>query len=125
MSPWGDSKQNQNRKAIRGFDSAIILHVKYLHRGRNSVVECQLPKLKVAGSNPVARSKGLCFGGRGYALKFPRAVGFLRDDKKPEDANSVKEIIEMFEQQKKVYGKLKHSKRGEEYKWESKAVRIS
>ncbi len=24
--------------------------------GRNSAVECQLPKLKVAGSNPVARS---------------------------------------------------------------------
>jgi hypothetical protein len=25
--------------------------------GRNSVVECQLPKLDVAGSTPVARSK--------------------------------------------------------------------
>ena len=25
-------------------------------RGSNSVVECQLPKLKVAGSNPVSRS---------------------------------------------------------------------
>jgi hypothetical protein len=24
--------------------------------GRNSVVECQLPKLKVVGSNPIARS---------------------------------------------------------------------
>ena len=31
-----------------------ILHVR---RGNNSVVECQLPKLKVAGSNPVSRSK--------------------------------------------------------------------
>ncbi len=40
--------------------------------------------------------------GVGYALRFPRAVGFLREDKKPEDANSVKEIIEMFEQQRKV-----------------------
>jgi hypothetical protein len=27
--------------------------------GHNSVVECQLPKLKVAGSNPVARSSFL------------------------------------------------------------------
>src|SRR5262249_53718315 len=26
-------------------------------RGRNSVAECQLPKLDVAGSNPVGRSK--------------------------------------------------------------------
>lgn len=40
--------------------------------------------------------------GIGYAMRFPRAIGFLRDDKRPEDANSVKEIIEMFEQQKKV-----------------------
>ena len=27
-----------------------------LQRGRNSVVECQLPKLDVRGSNPLARS---------------------------------------------------------------------
>ena len=40
--------------------------------------------------------------GIGYALRFPRAIGFLREDKKPEDANSVKEIIELFEMQKKV-----------------------
>lgn len=40
--------------------------------------------------------------GIGYALRFPRAVGFLREDKKPEDANTVKEIIEMFKQQKKL-----------------------
>lgn len=40
--------------------------------------------------------------GIGYALRFPRAVGFLREDKKPEDANSVKEIRELFEMQKKV-----------------------
>jgi hypothetical protein len=26
-----------------------------LNRGRNSVVECQLPKLNVVGSNPIAR----------------------------------------------------------------------
>ncbi len=38
----------------------------------------------------------------GYALRFPRAVGFLREDKKPEDANTVKEVIEIFEMQKKV-----------------------
>ncbi len=38
----------------------------------------------------------------GYALRFPRSTGFIRFDKKAEDANSVKEIIEMFEQQKQV-----------------------
>jgi DNA ligase-1 len=41
-------------------------------------------------------------GGSGYALRFPRAVSFVRTDKRAEDSNSVKEIIEMFEEQKKV-----------------------
>jgi len=40
--------------------------------------------------------------GIGYALRFPRAVGFLREDKNPEDANTVKEIITLFEMQRKV-----------------------
>jgi DNA ligase-1 len=40
--------------------------------------------------------------GIGYALRFPRSVGFIRFDKKPEDANTVKEILEMFKQQKQV-----------------------
>ncbi len=38
----------------------------------------------------------------GYALRFPRSTGFIRFDKRPEDTNTVKEIIEMFEQQKQV-----------------------
>lgn len=41
-------------------------------------------------------------GEPGYALRFPRIVGWIREDKKPEDVNTVKEIIEMFEMQKKV-----------------------
>ncbi len=48
--------------------------------------------------------------GIGYALRFPRAVSFLRADKKAEDANTVKDILEMYKQQKntkvnKVSGK--------------------
>ncbi len=43
----------------------IITYIVDVHKilcGRNSVVECQLPKLDVVGSNPIARSnidKGL------------------------------------------------------------------
>ena len=37
----------------------------------------------------------------GFALRFPRAVSFIRFDKKPEDANTVKEIEKMFKMQKK------------------------
>jgi len=32
----------------------------------------------------------------GYALRFPRMVGWIRADKHPEDATTVEEIIEMF-----------------------------
>jgi DNA ligase-1 len=35
----------------------------------------------------------------GYALRFPRVEGFIRTDKKPEDATTVKEILKMFERQ--------------------------
>jgi DNA ligase-1 len=37
----------------------------------------------------------------GYALRFPRIVSFRSADKRPEDATTVKEIIEMFQQQGK------------------------
>ncbi len=40
--------------------------------------------------------------GMGYALRFPRAVSFIRSDKSVEDVNTVKEIEEMFNSQKKV-----------------------
>lgn len=57
-------------------------------------------------ADEITRSPGHTAGkdkeGIGYALRFPRAIGFLREDKKAEDVNTVKEIIEMFELQKKV-----------------------
>lgn len=37
----------------------------------------------------------------GYALRFPRVIGFIREDKSPEQATTVDEILEMFQQQKK------------------------
>jgi DNA ligase-1 len=38
----------------------------------------------------------------GYALRFPRVKGFIRTDKQPEDATTVKEILKMFEKQTKA-----------------------
>ncbi|MBI2864552.1 MAG: ATP-dependent DNA ligase [Chloroflexi bacterium] len=37
----------------------------------------------------------------GYALRFPRAVNFIRADKKPEEATTVEEILRMFSLQGK------------------------
>lgn len=39
--------------------------------------------------------------GIGMALRFPRVVGFIRDDKSPEDATTVKEIRELYRMQRK------------------------
>ncbi len=38
----------------------------------------------------------------GYALRFPRLVSFRGTDKRAEDATTVKELVEMYEQQRKV-----------------------
>ena len=38
----------------------------------------------------------------GYALRFPRLVSFRGDSKRAEDATTVKELIKMYENQKKV-----------------------
>jgi len=37
----------------------------------------------------------------GYALRFPRVIGFIREDKSAKDVTTVKEIIEMYKLQKK------------------------
>ena len=41
-------------------------------------------------------------GELGYALRFPRVERFIRVDRVPEDATTVKEILEMYDMQRKV-----------------------
>ena len=38
----------------------------------------------------------------GYAMRFPRTVGFIRADKRAEDATTVAEVIKLFDLQKRV-----------------------
>ncbi|GGM78307.1 ATP-dependent DNA ligase [Thermogymnomonas acidicola] len=56
--------------------------------------EITLSPVHTCAMGTVARDSGL-------ALRFPRFTGKIRNDKKPEDATSVMEILEMFRSQKK------------------------
>lgn len=86
------------------------IEISHKHPRVDSVMEADAwvePKYVITvNADEITRSPlhtaGLDKEGIGYALRFPRAVGFIRPDKKPEDANTVHEIIEMFDQQKKV-----------------------
>jgi len=40
--------------------------------------------------------------GVGLAIRFPRFTGRYRTDKRPEDATTTKELVEMYQRQKKV-----------------------
>jgi DNA ligase-1 len=42
--------------------------------------------------------------GFGLALRFPKFTGRVRDDKKPEDATTVQELVTMYKKQLKVAG---------------------
>lgn len=63
------------------------------------------PKIVVAVlADEITRSPvhtaGLDREGSGLALRFPRVVGFVREDKSAEDATTSREIEEMFAQQR-------------------------
>jgi len=60
--------------------------------------EITLSPIHTCGMNVIREGSGL-------ALRFPKYTGRLRDDKGPEDATTVKEIIEMYQSQLKKIGK--------------------
>jgi DNA ligase-1 len=59
------------------------------------VVEVQADEITRSPMHTTGRRNGEL----GYALRFPRAVGFLREDRRPEDATTVKEIIDLYRKQ--------------------------
>jgi len=75
----------------------------------NSVIEPSVwiaPKIVIEIlADEITRSPihtaGKTNGEPGYALRFPRLVSFRTSDKKPEDATTVKELIEMYKLQNK------------------------
>jgi DNA ligase-1 len=61
------------------------------------VVEVQADEITRSPMHPAGRNGEAT----GYALRFPRMLGWIREDKRPEDATSVEEIVEMFRIQRR------------------------
>ncbi|MGC8568521.1 MAG: ATP-dependent DNA ligase [Nitrososphaeria archaeon] len=63
------------------------------------VIEVQAQEITLSPVHTAAF--GVLKEGAGLALRFPRFTGRIRDDKGPEDATTVQELIEMYRNQKK------------------------
>lgn len=66
-------------------------------------VWCEPKYVVVLQADEITRSPmhtcGRDADGIGYALRFPRVVGFIRDDKSPEDVTTEAEILSMYQKQ--------------------------
>lgn len=66
------------------------------------VIEVIASEITLSPSHTTA--KNVLRPGYGLALRFPKFTGKIRDDKKPEDATAIEEIVEMYKRQLKVAG---------------------
>lgn len=69
------------------------------------VIEVIASEITISPSH--AAAKNALRPGYGLALRFPKFTGKIRDDKKPEDATTVEEIVTMYKRQLKVAGSAK------------------
>jgi DNA ligase-1 len=67
------------------------------------VIETIASEITLSPIHPAAMSA--VREGSGLALRFPKFTGKIRDEKGPEDATTVKELIEMYSLQKRVQSK--------------------
>jgi DNA ligase 1 len=81
------------------------------------VIEVIASEITLSPSHTAA--KGAIRSGYGLALRFPKFTGKIRDDKKPEDATTVEEIVAMYQRQLKVVGQLSPKVLGKEEEKES------
>lgn len=66
------------------------------------VIEVIASEITISPSH--AAAKNAIRHGHGLALRFPKFTGKIRDDKKPEDATTVEELVNMYKKQLKVSG---------------------
>ncbi len=84
--PHRHARVYSNLEADVWFEPSVVIEVQ--------AQEITLSPIHTAAFNSIKEGAGL-------ALRFPRFTGKLRDDKGPEDATTVKELIEMYKNQKK------------------------
>jgi DNA ligase-1 len=75
----------------------------------NLVIEIGASEITLSPLHTAARD--LLREGYGLALRFPKFTGKIRDDKNPEDATSVEEIVDMYRHQLKVSDSNTRSRR--------------
>jgi DNA ligase-1 len=68
------------------------------------VIEVIASEITLSPSHPAAKNS--VREGFGLALRFPKFTGRVRDDKSPEDATSVQELVSMYKRQHKVAGSM-------------------
>ncbi len=88
------SKHTLNHKPAR-VDSDVVPHAWVEPK---FVVEVRADEITQSPMHTAGRENGV---GTGYALRFPRILK-LRNDKEPEMATTVREIIKMYQNQKRV-----------------------
>ena len=81
------------------------------------VIEVIASEITLSPSHTAA--KNTIRSGYGLALRFPKFTGKIRDDKKPEDATTVEEIVAMYKRQLKVVGQSSPKVLGNEEEKES------
>jgi DNA ligase-1 len=81
------------------------------------VIEVIASEITLSPSHTAA--KNAIRPGYGLALRFPKFTGKIRDDKKPEDATTVDEIVDMYKRQLKVVGQSSSKGKVEEEDKES------
>jgi DNA ligase-1 len=95
MSKFGDVlKKDATKKKPARVDSVLEPDMWVQPR---YVITVKADEITESPLHTAGRKKG---EEKGYALRFPRMIGEVRTDKKPEDATSVDEIIKMYKMQR-------------------------
>jgi len=91
----GTGLSDEQWRSIR--ERTLELHVEHKPARVSSLIVIEVPADEITRSPTHTADK---VGAEpGYALRFPRLISFREHDKKPEDATTVQEIIELSGQQ--------------------------